>query len=112
MGGSAGLNSSWLASLPARQKGSEMTETKTDELLAALLNDFSRLRSTARLNRRDVIKALDQAETCIIALLCYTSEAEGVTGMLQDQIDRVAAANRKLAQLAACFTGGGRYGTA
>lgn len=88
-----------------------MKETKTQELLAAVLKDFTRIRSTARLNRRDVLQVIDQAETCIIALLADTAEAEGFNDMLADQADRAAAANRKLAQLAAQFAAPGTFGT-
>jgi len=84
----------------------------TEKLLNETLTSFTRIRATVRLNRRDVLLALDQAEACIMELLCDTAEAEGFNDVLADQADRAAAANKKLAQLAACFAAPGTFGTA
>jgi hypothetical protein len=100
----------WLPAAPREEQ--TMKEQDQDEQLANVLDSFTQLRTGKRMSRRGVLAAMDFAEDAIIRLLADTSEAEGVADMLQDHIDRVTAANRKLAQLAACFTGAGRYGTA
>jgi hypothetical protein len=59
-----------------------------------------------------VLQVLDEADYIIQMLLVNTLEAEGFNDMLQDQVDRVAATNRRLAQVATQLTNVGHYGTA
>ena len=89
-----------------------MNKQDQAQQVADVLESFTRLRAGKRISRQSVLDAMDQAENAIICLLADTSEATSFTGILQDHIDRVTAANRKLAQLAASFTSVGRYGTA
>ena len=82
------------------------------EQVAELTGHFTRIRNRSRLNRREVLDALVLAESVIIGLMAEVMEAEGVTDMLQSQIDGVTAYNRKLAGITASVATIGRYGTA
>ena len=76
------------------------------------LDSFTRIRNHSRLNRREVLDALTLAEQVITELMVTTMEAESVTDMLQDQLDRITDSNRRLAGITASVATIGRYGTA